>query len=276
MTPAMNRWIAILRPINGVMGVVATWISAFIAVGLALASYAIPVAIGSAIVFMVTSGGNIFNDYLDVENDRINHPERPLPSGTIEKRTALSAGILLFVIPLALSAVFINILSLGVVALAELVLIAYETKTKHLGLTGNVSISVLVGLIFIFGGICVDSISRMILLFVMASLANLSREVIKDIEDMKGDVDRKTFPRTHGVPEAHAVAAAAVTVAVAISFVPYLLAIFGIEYLLAVIVADATFIGSIILMPRNVSLSQNTSKLAMIFGLVSFAIGGLF
>ncbi|MCL4307623.1 MAG: UbiA family prenyltransferase [Candidatus Thermoplasmatota archaeon] len=272
----MNRWIAILRPVNGVMGIAATWISAFIAVGFGISAYLVPVSIGSAIVFMVTSGGNIFNDYLDIETDRMNHPQRPLPKGEIKKENALAAGILLFLVSPILSFIFISFISLAVVAAAEIVLLLYEIRTKHLGLTGNLSVSVLVGLIFIFGGISVNSVSRMVLLFFMAVLANLSREVIKDIEDMEGDVDRMTFPKSHGLKSARIVASVSVLSAIAVSLVPYLLSIFGIEYLIAVLVADATFIASLLLMPGNVSRSQNVSKLAMIFGLASFAIGGLF
>jgi geranylgeranylglycerol-phosphate geranylgeranyltransferase len=272
----MKEWISILRPVNGVMGIVATWISAFIGVGTGVTNYLLAVAAGSVVVFLVTSAGNILNDYLDVETDRINHPTRPLVTGKISSREALIASVIIFLIALVLAYIFISLLALLIVVVAEAMLILYEVRTKGIGLSGNASISILVGLIFIFGGICVDSLDRMILLFGMASLTNFSREIIKDIQDISGDRDRKTFPMTHGIRMAGIVSAASVAAAIAISFLPYYYGIFGIYYLAIVIPTDIVFITSIAYLKVSAGKSQQVSKLAMILGLVSFAVGGYF
>lgn len=272
----MKEWIGILRPVNGVMGIVATWISAFIGVGTDLTHYLVAVTAGSLVVFLVTSAGNILNDYLDVETDRVNHPGRPLVTGTISKGSALLASVILFLAAPVLSYFFISILALLIVGVAEGMLVLYEARTKGIGLSGNASISILVGLIFIFGGICVSSLDRMILLFGMASLTNFSREIIKDIQDMSGDMDRKTFPMTHGVRMAELVSAASVAIAIAISFLPYYYGIFGMFYLIIVIPTDIIFIISISYLKVSAGRSQQVSKLAMIMGLVSFAVGGYF
>jgi geranylgeranylglycerol-phosphate geranylgeranyltransferase len=272
----MKEWISILRPVNGVMGIVATWISAFIGVGTGVTNYLLAVAAGSVVVFLVTSAGNILNDYLDVETDRINHPARPLVTGKISSREALIASVIIFLIALVLAYIFISLLALLIVVVAEAMLILYEVRTKGIGLSGNASISILVGLIFIFGGICVDSLDRMILLFGMASLTNFSREIIKDIQDISGDRDRKTFPMTHGIRMAGIVSAASVAAAIAISFLPYYYGIFGIYYLAIVIPTDIVFITSIAYLKVSAGKSQQVSKLAMILGLVSFAVGGYF
>ncbi|MEM3676023.1 MAG: UbiA family prenyltransferase, partial [Thermoplasmataceae archaeon] len=159
--------------------------------------------------------------------------------------------------------------------IAEAFLISYELRTKKLGLSGNITISILVGLIFVFGGVAVGVIDRMLILFAMATLANFSREIIKDIEDMKGDVDRRTFPRLHGVRKSAIIAGSAVGAAIAISFVPYFLSIFSIYYVYAVVVSDIFFLISAGLITRDAKKSQNVSKLAMVIGLVSFAVGGI-
>lgn len=271
----MKQWITILRPVNGLMGFIATWISGFIGVGTAIGNHIIPVLMAAITVFLVTSGGNIINDIVDVESDRINHPSRPIVKGTITKGQAKVGSAVLFVVALALTAIFISPLALGVAAFAEALLISYETTLKKRGFVGNVSISILVGLIFIFGGIAVNSIYKMLILFVMASLANLSREVIKDIEDMGGDVDRVTMPRKYGVKLSSAVAISSVLVAIAISVLPYYMKIFSNLYLIVVAVSDVMFLLSAYKI-RNPHLSQNISKFAMIVGLVSFTIGGLY
>ncbi len=271
----MNSWLRIVRPINGVMGIVATIISGFIGVGLSLPSHLYPLLGASAAVFFVTSGGNIINDYVDVETDRINHPDRPLVTGTISKESARIVFIILFAVSIIISAIFISLTALVVVILAEAFLGLYEFRTKKMGFIGNVMISLLVGLIFVFGGIAVDSVNRMIILFIMATLANLSREIIKDIEDVEGDVDRKTLPKSVGVKPAAIIAAVSVLIAVSFSYLPYYFGIFHLYYLLIVAVSDALFIVSAITIIRNPEFSQQVSKFAMIIGLLSFAVGGI-
>ncbi|AKA49101.1 hypothetical protein IX51_08280 [uncultured archaeon] len=257
------------------MGLIATWISGLIGVGLGIGNYLVPVIFASIVVFLVTGAGNIINDIVDVDSDRVNHPGRPLVQGTITMSQARAESVILFAAALILAALFISLYAFIMVIIAEALLVSYEYTLKKRGFVGNVSISIMVGLIFIFGGIAVNSTYKMLILFVMASLANLSREVIKDIEDMKGDTDRVTLPRRYGVRIASAVAVASVLVAVGMSVLPYYLSIFSVYYLGAVAVADALFLLSAykIGYPHT---SQNLSKFAMIVGLISFTIGGLY
>lgn len=271
----MNPWLKIMRPVNGVMGIVATVISGFIGAGLGLPSYLYPILAASVSVFLVTSGGNIINDLVDIETDRTNHPQRPLVTGRISAGAAKIAFVAFFAIAAIVSGVFISLYALVVVVLAEIFLGLYETRTKKQGLTGNIMISILVGLIFIFGGIVVNSVGKMLILFAMASLANLSREIIKDIEDMEGDVDRVTLPKKIGVRGAAAVAIISIAVAVSFSYIPYYLGIFKLYYLGIVAVSDILFIVSAVTIIRNPGISQQVSKFAMIVGLLSFAVGGI-
>lgn len=270
----MKQWIKIIRPLNGVMGLIATWISGLIGVGLSIGSYLIPIVFASVTVFVVTSAGNIINDIVDIESDKINHPKRPLVQGTITMQQAKIASAILFAAGLILSFLFISLFAFLVVILAETLLVSYELTLKKRGFVGNASVSVLVGLIFIFGGIAVNSTFKMLILFAMASLANLSREVIKDIEDMKGDEDRVTLPKKYGVRLASGVAIASVLIAVSMSALPYILKIFSSYYLVVVVIADLLFLISAYKI-KNPHVSQNLSKFAMIIGLVSFTIGGL-
>lgn len=271
----MNAWLKIIRPINGVMGIVATLISGFIGVGFALPSHLDSILAASAAVFFVTCGGNIVNDLVDVETDRSNHPDRPLVTGAISQAAARTAFIVFFAAAVIVAALLISLLALIVVALAEVFLVAYEYKTKKMGLPGNVMISLLVGMIFVFGGIAVSSVGKMLILLVMAFLANLAREIIKDIEDMEGDKDRNTLPKSIGVRNSAILAATFTLIAVSFSYLPYYLGIFKIYYLIIVAVSDALFVLSAATIIKNPGSSQNVSKLAMIIGLVSFAVGGI-
>lgn len=56
-----------------------------------------------AVVF--TAGSNALNQYADVENDRVNKPHRPIPSGRISHRAALRFSIALLATAVALAIV---------------------------------------------------------------------------------------------------------------------------------------------------------------------------
>ena len=276
----MNPWIRILRPVNGLMGLLATWISALIGVGYALPQHILPVSIASISVFLVTSAGNILNDILDSETDTINHPNRPIPSGQIALRSARIYAYLMFILPVALVIPYtlVGVYSpfiFVIVIAAELLLISYETRTKNLGLSGNATVSVLVGLIFIYGGMAVGAVSPMIILFILASLSNFSREIIKDIEDIKGDIGRTTFPKEHGASAASKVASGSMILAIVISPLPFLIGTFSYPYLAAVSIADIIFIMSIHNIVNDPERNEKLSKIAMILALAAFVIGGI-
>ncbi|HEX4592110.1 MAG TPA: UbiA family prenyltransferase, partial [Gemmataceae bacterium] len=66
-------------------------------VGLGLLAAGGAVSFRSAVLIAAASsalycGGMIWNDYFDIEQDRRERPNRPLPSGAIEPRTAARFG----------------------------------------------------------------------------------------------------------------------------------------------------------------------------------------
>ena len=273
----MYSWIRIIRPINALMGFVATYISALVGIGLNIihSNFLVLSTFAGISVFLVISAGNIINDISDADTDKINHPERPIPKGEIRIRDAWIVSDVFFIIAAVLAGILLSLTAGIVVIVAIAVLVGYEMKLKGTGLPGNFAISVLVGMIFIFGGIAVSSISRMILLFLMAFLTNSAREIIKDVQDMKGDVNRKTFPMRHSVKASFFLVVGLTLAGIFFSLLTYYLGIFGFIYLVAVIVADAVFIASLAVFNRNARESQNFSKLAMVLGLVAFTVGGV-
>ena len=109
----------------------------------------------------------------------------------------------------------------------------------------------------------------------MGFLATLGREIVKDIQDMEGDFDRVTLPKRIGRRNAGIIGSAAFLSAVALSFLPYWNGLFGIEYLAAVLVADAIFIYSSIVHFQNPKRGQTWAKYGMLVALIAFLIGGL-
>ena len=49
------------------------------------------------------AGGNVINDYFDVEIDRVNKPLRPLPSNTVRLSSVSGFAIILFALGVFLS-----------------------------------------------------------------------------------------------------------------------------------------------------------------------------
>ncbi len=270
----MNKWLKIMRPVNGFMGLFSIYIVGFIAVNVHILDYIFPLTMGALSVFFVTAGGNIINDISDYEIDKKNHPDRPLPQGTITKKHAFYAFLIFFILGFILS-IFISFEISIVVIIAELLLISYEFKTKKMGLTGNFTISLLIGMIFLYGGFITDSLLEMFLLFLLAMFSNMSREIMKDIEDIKGDIDRITFPKKYGIKNAKILSSIFVIITISISYLPYYLKILSVYYLIAVIFDDFIFLSTIVLMNTNISRGEKISKFAMIFGMFSFLLGGI-
>lgn len=95
-------------------------------------------------------GGVVLNDYFDAEIDQQERPERPIPSGQVTKKEALSLGVVLFLIGIAASFV-VNVVS-GFLAVAIAVLAtAYDAKGKHIDWIGPINMGLCRGLNLLLG-----------------------------------------------------------------------------------------------------------------------------
>ena len=271
---SVNPYIRLLRPINCVMGALAVILVGIIVKGYGIVNYPFPTLFGVLTVFFALGGGNVLNDYFDREIDLINHPERPIPAKKISPHSALFYGISLFIFGL-IFAIFINPLALMIAVIAEAMMLLYEIYLKRMGFAGNVTISFLVGLLFIFGGALYGNIPLTSIFALMAFSSNLGREIVKDIEDMEGDINRVTLPKKMGRKWAAVAALFFFLLAISLSPLPYYLLNFGIFYLFVVLVSDAIFIYAAIMQFKNPSKGQRYAKLAMIVGLIAYLVGGL-
>ena len=230
---------------------------------------------------LVAAGGNAMNDYSDREIDRINRPNRPIPSGRITASRARTTAQVLFIAGI-IFAVFLNPYCILLVGLNSLVLILYAWGVKRQGLVGNLSIGYLVGSTFLFGGLATAGPlpSELLILVLMASLSTVGRELIKAIEDMKGDrkLGFKTFPIRHGAGKAAALAVVFIGAAITISPLPYLFGIFGWQYLTLVSFSIAAFLvgAGTIVRSRDPNAAKKASlmcKVGMGLGLIAFMVG---
>ncbi|MCI4373265.1 MAG: geranylgeranylglycerol-phosphate geranylgeranyltransferase [Thermoplasmata archaeon] len=235
------------------------------------------VLLAGASTSLVTAGGNVLNDLLDRDGDRTNHPDRPLVTGAVSVGTARVLAAALFVagIVVVLPVVLIQPLLGLLLALAVGALLAYEFRLKSRGFVGNIVVGLLTGMVFVYGAAAAGNALVLLPFASMAFLATLSREVIKDMEDVKGDVGRSTLPQTRGMGLSGAVARGAVGLAIALSAAPFLWflrlgSVAGIIYLVLVLAADGVFVLSVAYLPNRLHWEQTMSKVGMTVALFAF------
>ena len=140
---------------------------------------------------LVCGAGNAFNDYCDVEIDKINHPRRPISRGNATRTEAMALFAVLNLLAIIFAAASgISILAVSSIYISALLL--YNLKLKQIPLVGNLIVALLGGGTFMIGGmvICPDSIWQIpgpIIPAVFAFLFHLGREILKDIADQRGD-----------------------------------------------------------------------------------------
>ncbi|MDD3128484.1 MAG: UbiA family prenyltransferase [Candidatus Methanomethylophilaceae archaeon] len=270
----MNRYLRLFRLGNAVIGFIGVIAGAFVAEGLGIGSYWLNIAIACLVVVAVMAGGNSVNDYVDRDIDRTAHPERPVPSGEIAPRSALRVGLASLVLACMISVLMGSLLLTGIVVVACALMISYEMVLKQRGFIGNLTIGVLTGMVFLFGGAVVGNMTDVAVFAVMAFLATTGREVAKDIEDMEGDEGRNTLPMSIGERNAAFVSAAFFIAGPLLSLWPFLDGGLGALYL-TVLLADAMFIYAARLVFRDPHKAQKTAKTAMFAALVAFVLGAL-
>jgi geranylgeranylglycerol-phosphate geranylgeranyltransferase len=268
------------RPINCLMIGFAVVVAEFIAVGGAPQLH--EAALGSLSAALLMAGTMAINDYFDLEADRINRPHRPLPSGIITPRQAVSVGSAALAIGLS-AAASLNMGSLATASAAFLLMVYYNMKGKRTGFFGNILVSICIGLPFVFGGAAVGRVTSTLLFFsAMAFTANLGREVTKGIVDVEGDLLMKvrTVAVVHGSKAASKLAALLYFAVVGLSLGPPALKMVNPLYLPFVLVSDVGFLSSSVSLLRNYD-RENAERVKgmvmfwMFMGLLAFIAGSI-
>jgi len=260
------------RPGNAISAGLLAFTGAFVAGGVTTA----PTAVVAAVVATITAtgGGNAINDYFDREIDAINQPERPIPRGDISARGGLWYSLGLFGV--ATGAALTLPMAAIVIALFNFVsLVAYTELFKGLPGVGNVLVGYLTGSTFLYGGAAVDEPFGAVVLFGLAAVATLTREIVKDIEDIDGDREEglRTLPIVIGERRALFVGVAVMVLAVAASGWPYITGTFGVVYLAVVIPADLVMLGATIQSFSDPRAGQQWLKRGMLLAAVAFVAG---
>lgn len=229
---------------------------------------------------LITISANVINDYYDVEIDKINKPKRPLPSGKLSKKQALVYSLVVFIIAWTV-AVSINIPMFLVAFLSGLLLILYSYKLKRTIIWGNLTVSVVTAMAFIYGGMAVHRAESAVYPAIFAFLFHFGREIIKDVQDVEGDQSQgaKTFPIRYGNRNALILTTLIFTLLIIITIIPYILNVYGIYYLLVVVFGVHTVLIYVVVYgwykPTSTNLGRlsNLLKLDMLIGLLAIYVG---
>ena len=220
----MNPYLALIRPGNAILTAIAVIAGAFIAAGPDIVNFQVEIAICCISAMMLVGGGNALNDYNDRESDKENHPNRPIPSGEINAETALNYSYTLLGLGLAILFLSPNkidnldLMPFIIALLGMITLVAYENGLKAAGITGNIAVGFMSGAVFLYAGMAVNNPGPTIWMFGLAFLATISREIVKDIQDLEGDRDRRTLPSRIGISYSLNIAILILLIAIGLSY----------------------------------------------------------
>jgi len=150
---------------------------------------------------LVAAAGYIINDYYDVKIDAINRPGRLVVGRLLRRRHAMLAHVVLSGVGVLLATALswrLGLVTLG----AALLLWGYSARFKRVALVGNLSIAALTAALVLLPELQLLTGQKAVWLYALAAfLLTVVREIVKDIEDMRGDAqhDCHTLPLVWGV-----------------------------------------------------------------------------
>ena len=272
-----SGFLRIIRPLNCLMMGFAVIVGASLVSAL---NFSINLILGFVTSFTLTGASMAINDYYDREIDAINEPNRPIPSGAVSPKEALSFAAVLSLVGFA-AALMTSESCLIVAVIAWIVFVTYTTKGKRTGLPGNLLVSTCVVIPFIYGGFVVENLRLSVILFAaMAFLSNTGREVAKGIVDVEGDSSQnvRTIALLFGERTAAVLSSILSVLAVSLSPLPWLWDLVSDWFLPFVILTDAGLIVSSISLLRDCSRKnarrvKNLNLLWFTTGLLAFIAG---
>ena len=270
-------YLELLRPVNVAIALVSIAVATILA-GMSLTAWP-QMVLAMLAGGLIAGGANAINDYFDVAIDAVNRPNRPLPRGALTRQDALRVWWAVSLVGISLN-VFLNSGALAIASLAVLLLYLYSARLKRTVLWGNLTVALMTGMAFIYGGVVAGSVERAVVPSVFAFLVNLARELIKDAEDVEGDRLHAagTLAVKKGTKTALAAGAAVLILLIATTVLVYLLGQYNSTYFVVVLFVDAALTAVIFMIlssDQRVHLARASTilKLSMIGGLLAIYLG---
>jgi geranylgeranylglycerol-phosphate geranylgeranyltransferase len=254
--------------------------------------------LGLVTVICIEMSTFAMNDYFDYPADKVNRRyDRPLVRGDISKNIAALTAIV--ALPLGNICAFIASLSSNIYVfliplIISLLSVIYNVFLKKTPLVGNIFIGITMAIPFIFGAAIADSSvplsvplavpllsipEAVLFLSAIAFVVGVGREIMKDAEDIKGDIKSGgyTLPTLMGLRGSLYVVIAFYLIAVFLSIIPFFTFFSGkIQYSIILITDLILLIVSVRLL-RDVRLStlrwsRKWTLYAITIGLIAFLL----
>jgi 4-hydroxybenzoate polyprenyltransferase len=190
MSPATNR-----LPVRDLLRLTRVWNLAILGVaqmcaavfllGISPADLRLALLIASTIC--VAAGGYIINDYYDIKIDYVNKPHRVVVGKTVSRRVAL-----LLHSAVSFTGIVLGLLVGWKLALINIVCVfllwLYSNLLKRLPFVGNITVAALTCAAILVTGLAFPSENLLVTAYAgFAFFLSLAREIVKDMEDWKGD-----------------------------------------------------------------------------------------
>ena len=223
----------LMRMKNILLASIATPVGALLALGdfSSITEYPEVILATTSVLFFM-GAGNAMNDLRDIEIDRIAHPNRPLAREALSEKEAKRLTISLALLSLG-SLVACSLMmddertyTLSIYGIVALLMLSYDSflELKNKGLIGNISISLLVAAVTLYGASSVGELTNPLIWYVsgVVFFVNLAREIVKDCQDLDADSEtRVTLPMKIGLENSRMVAYVITLFGIVMLYIPY-------------------------------------------------------
>ncbi|MCE7744941.1 MAG: UbiA family prenyltransferase [Candidatus Heimdallarchaeota archaeon] len=292
-----NPWIRIMRPFNcflltmcAIVGIMVSNPEEFYSVSDLLGHLPtlVMIFIGG---WALSASAMVLNDYFDIEVDKINDPKRPIPSGEITPKQALTFGIILIAVGILMGIgidLFENIrhgsqfgVSIVTAVICAIMAAAYTKYMKRFSIVGNMAVSIGVWMGFLYGDLVFDFMPEVLpqCMGAAAFFLNFGREVSKGIMDIEGDRENKvtTVATALGSKWTAIIASAIIFLAIPVSIIPIFVAGASWVYLFSINVIQALVLAvSIWLLidhkPATIKRIKYVVLVTMLLALIAFSL----
>ena len=239
-----------------------------------------------AVIFFI-GAGNTMNDIKDVKIDQEAHPERPLAAELItiynaRKFVKILWSLSILCVVLGAASLHnsgnspIELIAIYIIAVSLMITYDHGITLKNTGIKGNISISIMVGAVILYGAASVGNLWTPLVWWTagVVFFANLAREIIKDCQDMEADEGvRQTLPMTFGLVKSRMLAYVVVMAALVCLYIPYWKGPFQFNQLLY----QTPAILMLITLNRELAEGKDYQaaskiRIAMLLGLVGFIL----
>ncbi|MCB8943425.1 MAG: geranylgeranylglycerol-phosphate geranylgeranyltransferase [Ardenticatenaceae bacterium] len=223
----------ISRPLSSFSGVLAVILGGYVAHTGAW----LKIALAGLATLLVAAAANAWNDYLDIEIDKVNQPKRPLPSGMISLSLARNFSVITSIVALLIGLAIS--LEIFIVALFfVLLLYLYSWKLKSTVLIGNATVAITSAFSAVLGGLAAGNVWPSLWLALIIGTAIMGREVLKTLADYEGDLQEqcRTIATVWGKRRARVVFYLLAAATLWVMLLPYLQAVYKPIYVAIVLV----------------------------------------